>query len=123
MNTKNILTILVACVIGLSAWRFTHLTAKPVFKTAPVEQGEIRYVVTATGSTSPLVTVDVGTQVSGIITALYADFNSEVRKGKLLAEIDPRPFQANVEVAQAAVNSAQAALAAAQAPSMWLLKA
>jgi len=115
MNPKSIVSTLLACAVGLFAWHITHETPKPVFKTAPVEQGEIESIVTATGTTNPLVTVNVGTQVSGIITTLYVDFDSKVRKGDLLAEIDPRPFETSVEVAQSVVNSAQAALTAAQA--------
>ena len=115
MNIKKIVSSLVACAVGLFAWHITRETPKPVFKTAPVEQGEIQSIVTATGSTTPLVTVNVGTQVSGIITTLYVDFDSKVRKGDLLAEIDPRPFQTSVEVAQSVVNSAQAAVTAALA--------
>ena len=58
--------------------------------------------------------MQVGTQVSGIILALYADFNTKVTKGQLIAQIDPAPFQAKVDQAQANVDSAKAAVANAQ---------
>jgi HlyD family secretion protein len=71
--------------------------------------------VSVTGTCSALLTVQVGSQVSGIVKALYADFNTPVRKGQLVAEIDPLPFQEKVSQAQAALESAQAAAAAAKA--------
>src|SRR3954465_8929849 len=67
------------------------------FKTEPVSKGALSESVAATGEASAVVTVTVGSQISGTISRLYVDFNSPVRKGQLLAEIDPRLF----EVAQA----------------------
>ena len=63
--------------------------------------------VTATGTISPVTTVQVGSQVSGVIAQLYASHNSEVKKGQLLAELDPTPFQAQVEQRQADLTRAQ----------------
>src|SRR4051812_223293 len=100
MSVKKILAGLVVCAAGASAWHYTHQKQPPKFETAAVEKGDIQSVVSATGTSSALITVDVGTQVSGIITALYADFDTEVKKGQKLAEIDPTPFQAKVDGTQ-----------------------
>src|SRR3972149_7481493 len=59
------------------------------FRLAKVERGEINLVVTATGTINPVVNVLVGSQVSGTIKALYADFNSRVKEGQVIAQIDP----------------------------------
>jgi len=77
------------------------------FKTEPVTRGNVTMTVTATGTLSAVTTVQVGSQVSGVIARLYADFNSHVKKGQLLAELDPTPFQAQVEQRQADVTKAK----------------
>src|SRR5512147_543257 len=59
------------------------------FRLAKVERGEINFVVTATGTINPVVNVLVGSQVSGTIKALYADYNSRVKEGQVIAQIDP----------------------------------
>ncbi len=76
--------------------------------TAPVSRGDIRNVVSATGTVQAVVTVNVGSQVSGQIQAVYADFNSTVKRGQLLAKIDPRPFQAQLENAESNLLAAEA---------------
>jgi HlyD family secretion protein len=80
------------------------------YRTAPVDRGDITMTVTATGSLSAVTTVQVGSQVSGIIRALYADFNTAVRQGQVLAELDPTPFQAQVEQRRADVVQAEVQL-------------
>ena len=80
-----------------------------------VERGEISSIVTATGTINPVVTVLVGSQVSGTIKALYADFNSRVKEGEVIAQIDPAIFDAQVEQAKANVATALANLSNAQA--------
>ncbi|MBV9493525.1 MAG: efflux RND transporter periplasmic adaptor subunit [Acidobacteria bacterium] len=77
------------------------------YKTEKVDRGNITMTVTATGTASAVTTVQVGSQVSGVIARLYADFNSRVTKGQLLAELDPTPFQAQVEQRQADVTKAR----------------
>ena len=67
------------------------------YRTEKVDRGTVTMTVTATGTLSAVTTVQVGSQVSGVIAQLYADFNSQVKKGQLLAELDPTPFQAQVE--------------------------
>jgi HlyD family secretion protein len=61
------------------------------YRTEKVTRGTVTMTVTATGTVSAVTTVQVGSQVSGVIAQLYADFNSQVKKGQLLAELDPRP--------------------------------
>jgi len=85
------------------------------FRLAKVEKGEINLVVTATGTLNPVINVLVGSQVSGTIKALYADFNSQVKEGQVIAQIDPALFEAQVEQGRANVLSAQANLLNAQA--------
>jgi len=76
------------------------------YKTEKVDRGDITQTVTATGTLSAVTTVQVGSQVSGVIARLYADFNSRVKKGQLLAELDPTPFQQQVEQRQADLTKA-----------------
>jgi HlyD family secretion protein len=80
-----------------------------------VTRGNITTTVTATGTVNPVTSVNVGTQVSGRISALYADFNSPVKKGQLIATIDPALFQAQVDQARANLSNAKANLEKAQA--------
>jgi HlyD family secretion protein len=85
------------------------------FRLAKVEKGEISLVVTATGTINPVINVLVGSQASGTIKALYADFNSQVKEGQVIAQIDPAIFEAQVEQGRANVLNAQANLLNAQA--------
>jgi HlyD family secretion protein len=85
------------------------------FETAEVTRGPVRSVVTATGTVEPRVQVLVGSQVSGRIQALYADFNSTVARGQTIARIDPRLFEAAVARERANLASAEASVASAQA--------
>jgi HlyD family secretion protein len=78
------------------------------FKTQPVVVGSIRLTVTATGTVNAVTNVKVGTQVSGTIEKLYVDFNSMVKKGQVIAEIDPTSFKAQVDQARANVLAAKA---------------
>ncbi|MGJ8564392.1 MAG: efflux RND transporter periplasmic adaptor subunit [Alphaproteobacteria bacterium] len=80
-------------------------------ETAAVETGDVAQIVSASGAVRALTTVEVGSQVSGQITALYADFNSEVKANDIVARIDPQTFETRVESARADVQSAQANLA------------
>ncbi len=80
------------------------------FETASIRTGDIAQRVTASGTLSALVSVDVGSQVSGKISALYADFNSSVKKGQLVAEIDPTIYEATLKQATGELASARATL-------------
>src|SRR6201993_4276730 len=80
------------------------------YQIATVTRGAITQAVTATGTLNPVVNVQVGSQVSGNIQKLFADFNSQVKAGQVVAQIDPALFQAAVTQAEGDLASAQAAL-------------
>ena len=99
---------IIVAVAGWSGWYWWNGGTPPVhYKTAPVDRGPITAIVTATGTVNPVVSVQVGSQVSGKIAKLFADFNSVVERGQVLAQIDQQPFQARVSQARAAVKSAK----------------
>lgn len=79
------------------------------WRSAPIEQGDLRQRISATGTLSALVQVNVGTQVSGTIADLFVDYNSKVTKGQAIAQIDPTLFQAAVEDALANLSKAETA--------------
>lgn len=108
-----VLAILVV-VAAFAALRFTKKT-DPDYFTAKVEKGDIRQVIEATGTINPVTSVQVGSQVSGMISKLYVDFNSKVTKGQVIAEIDPKLFQGAVLQAQADLQNSEALLAASKA--------
>src|SRR5437867_12704928 len=80
------------------------------YQTATVTRGPITQAVTATGTLNPVVNVQVGSQVSGNISKLFVDFNSQVKAGQVVAQIDPALFQATVTQAEGDLASTQAAL-------------
>src|SRR5256714_5799450 len=88
---------------------------KPVYATQRVQQGDIRQLVQATGTIDAVTTVQVGSQISGTILKLNADFNTKVKKGQAVAEIDPTLLQGAVLQAQADSQNAQATAAAGKA--------
>ena len=117
MQRKTVVIVVsVACVAaGLGAWAIFGGAAGVQYRTASVEHGDINVTISSTGNPNAVVTVQVGTQVSGVVVALFADFNSKVTKGQLIARIDPAPFQAKVDQATANLDAAKAAVANAQA--------
>lgn len=107
--------LVILVVVGaVAAFRLTR-KVDPEYFTAKVEKGDIRQVIEATGTINPVTSVQVGSQVSGMISKLYVDFNSKVTKGEVIAEIDPKLFEGAVLQAQADLQTAQAMLAAAKA--------
>ncbi len=98
---------------GLYFWGDTSST--PQYMTARVERGNLRNTVTATGALQAVTTVQVGSQASGTIAALYADFNSTVKKGQVVAQLDPSTAKAQVQQARANLENARAGLANARA--------
>lgn len=103
-------------LFGGTAWLYKRADGKelPQYRTAPVTRASIKSTVSATGALSAVRTVQVGTQVSGQIAQIFVDFNDHVKKGQLLARIDPTLQQQAVEDAQAQVERAQATLTQAQ---------
>lgn len=107
--------LLVALVVAGWWWQARReAAASPTFLTATVETGSVVQTVLATGQLNPVRTVQVGSQVSGNILELLVDFNSPVKKGQVVARLDPAIYQANVALASAEVESAAAGLALAQ---------
>jgi HlyD family secretion protein len=112
MKKKTIFIILGIAIALFAVWYFALRKKEQVvvLETEKPKTGYISENVTATGKVQPVDTVAVGTQVSGTIKTLYADFNSKVKKGQLLAELDKTLFEATVNQYQANLVSAQSAL-------------
>src|SRR5215471_17432493 len=102
--------IIVALLVILFVVRRCTSSSGGGYQTATVTKGPITQVVTATGTLNPVTNVQVGSQVSGNIQKLFVDFNSEVKAGQTVAQIDPALFQATVTQAEGDLASAQAAL-------------
>lgn len=102
---------------GYGGWYlYQHpvVAGEPLYQQATVTRGDLVQAVTASGQLNPVVTVEVGSQISGIIQKLLADFNSTVKEGQLIAQIDPAIYEANVIQAEGNLASAKAALELAQ---------
>ena len=109
---KTIIFIMVLAMIIAGAVIFTPASdqpASPGYSLHTLKRGDLTATVSATGTVKPLVTVQVGSQVSGTIQNLYADFNSQVHKGDVIAQIDAALFKARLAEAQASLKSAEAA--------------
>lgn len=111
--------IVVAAVVALAVvgawWMRSRSGAQATrYRTAAVERGDLTATVSATGSVRPVVQVQVGSQVSGTISELRADYNSRVRAGQVLAQIEPSSFRTRVVQAEASLAKADAALAEAR---------
>ena len=100
---------------GSAVWYFNNSRGHgSQYLTAPVTRGDLTQVVTATGQLNPVVNVQVGSQISGIIQKLYVDFNSPVKAGQVLAQIDPATYSASVHQNEADLANAKAALELSQ---------
>lgn len=120
---KNRVWLIGGVIVVLAAvfWFWSNRAAPVEYQTATIERGDITTSISASGKIQAVNTVEVGSQVSGQLIALYADFNTPVKKGQILARIDPGTFEARVEQstasaaqAQSSIRSAQAALTEAQ---------
>ncbi len=116
-SNKRLVAVLIAVTImagaGFYVWGSRATAAE--YMTARVERGNLRNSVTATGTLQAVTTVLVGSQASGTISALYADFNSTVKKGQVIAQLDPATSQAQVQQARANLEQARASLQNARA--------
>src|SRR3712207_5414951 len=102
--------------LGGGLWFYQRADARevPAYRFAAVQRADVQSTVSATGSLSAVTTVQVGTQVSGQVSAINADYNSKVKKGQLLARIDPTLQQQAVADAQAGLERSRAQYEAAR---------
>ena len=109
MNKKVIIGIAAVVLVAGGVWFFTGKSAKGGIRleTAKVGRSSISNTVTATGTVEPVTEVEVGTQVSGIIDKLYADYNDVVKAGQLIAEMDKVNLKAELASAQAQLASSK----------------
>src|SRR5881296_2582529 len=108
----------VILLVAVGVWGYFYVQSRGQgqgYRLARVERGPLTAAVSATGNLNAVITVQVGSQVSGQIKELFVDFNSPVKKGQLIARIDPETFEAKVNQAQADVETARAALAEGKA--------
>ena len=120
---RSVSPVLVVAVVAIAAvvaaavwWRGARGEGvESPWRTVQVERGDIRVAISATGTLSAISTVTVGSQISGQVTDVLVDFNSQVSEGQVLARIDPRSYEAQIEQGAAQIASARASLAQAQA--------
>ena len=115
---KIVIAVAVVALLGIGWYSWNKrqsASADAAYRTETVQQGDIRVAISATGTLSAISLVTVGSQISGQVTAVLADFNSPVKKGDVLAEIDPSTYEAQLEQGNAQIASARASLAQAQA--------
>ncbi len=117
MNKKLVAGIVLLILIFGAGGYYLRESGKkePTYRTEDVSRGNVRATVTATGTVNAVTTVQVGTQVSGTIKGIYVDFTAPVKKGELLAQIDPAIFEAQVQQARANLLQAKANEAKAEA--------
>lgn len=117
-TTRTIALLAILAVFAGAGWYFytraDRADRQPEYTTTTVVRGDITQLVTATGQIDAVLSVDVGSQVSGQIIKLYADFNTRVRAGQKLAELDPSSFEQSVRQAEANLASAQASFTLAE---------
>jgi HlyD family secretion protein len=98
-------------IIGVAAaWWFSSSGATVRYTTTPVTRGAVIDIVSATGTVNPVLTIIVGTYVSGVILELTCDYNTQVKRGQICAKIDPRPYQSVVDQSRASLAIAKAQL-------------
>ena len=119
-KTRPIIWAFGLAVVATGSWlAYRHYSGngdqQVSYQTQPLTSGQVTASVTATGTLSPLNTVQVGSQVSGRILELFADFNSQVTKGQVVARIDPRLFDSSVAKVKANLQSARANVTKAEA--------
>jgi len=112
------LALLVGAIAATAVWYRRAHPAASAFRTVPVGLADITQSVTATGTVQPVITSPVGAQVSGIVWKLHADFNSKVKAGEIMVELDPALFQNAVALATAQLAEAEAGLTSAQATAL-----
>ncbi|MBZ0168200.1 MAG: HlyD family secretion protein [Kofleriaceae bacterium] len=114
-RTSRLVIIGLIVLSALGGWAFFWGPNRVEYRTAKIERGDIEATISATGNPNAVVTVQVGSQVSGNIKELYADFNTKVRKGQLVARIDPEIFEAKVNQAKGNLDNTRASVLNARA--------
>jgi len=116
---SRVLLVVAAVLVAAGAWYWFKGAGsageESPWRTVRVERGDIRVAISATGTLSAISTVTVGSQISGQVTEVLVDFNSQVKQGDVLARIDPRTYEAQIQQGAAQIASARASLAQAQA--------
>src|SRR5690349_7013420 len=109
---KTWIVLVLLATFGGGGWWYFHRNGgdAPQYITAPATRGDMTQVVTATGTLNPVLNVTVGSQISGNIQKLFADFNSPVKAGDVVAQIDPAIYLAVVHQAEGDLANAKAAL-------------
>src|ERR1043166_9012600 len=110
----TIIIILAGIAAGVVWYVKNHHEPAPEYQAAPVVRGDLTQVVTATGQLGPVINVQVGSQISGIVKKLYVDYNSVVKSNQVIAEIDPSTYDVNVLKAEAELANAKANLTLAE---------
>ncbi|MFN3749999.1 MAG: efflux RND transporter periplasmic adaptor subunit, partial [Thiobacillus sp.] len=110
-----VVTLVVAAGVAGAWWGGRDTAAGPQYRTEPAERGDIHAEVSANGTLNPVTLVNVGTQVSGTVRRIEADFNQQVKAGEVLAELDPALFEAALAQSRAGLANAQAQLKLAEA--------
>lgn len=105
------ISLCLVAIAGVGFWRWSRIPKEVPYITAGVQKGDVTQTVTATGSLSAVVTVQVGSQVSGTIDKLYADFNTRVKAGQVVARLNQDKFKASLAQSKANLLSAQATVA------------
>src|SRR6187401_2961034 len=118
-TTGRVVALLLVAGAAYGAWWYQqNLRAekvRPQYRTQPIDRGTIAQRITANGTLNPVTVVNVGTQISGTVTKLHADFNSAVKAGQVLAELDPALLKAQIAQSEANRRSAEATLTLARA--------
>ncbi len=112
-TSRRFVWIGIILLLSLAVWLFVRSSKagdKSQYIVAPIQKGDLNVAVTATGTLNPVLNVQVGSQISGIIQKLNADFNSPVKEGEVIAQIEPGTYQATVAVAEGDLANAKAAL-------------
>lgn len=114
----RVILVIAVLAAGALSWTFLAGRGDPAgagFRTGAIDRGEVRVVISATGTLRATTTVDVGSQVSGQVQTVAVDFNDRVTRGQAIAMLDPAPFQSRLKQAQADLASARASVNEAQA--------
>jgi HlyD family secretion protein len=114
LRTGIAVAVLAAIAIGYAWLRVGNGGEHPQYRTARVERGPLTSAVAASGTLNAVTTVQVGSQISGQIREIFADFNSPVQEGQVIARIDPETFELRVAQARADLDAAQSAVAVAR---------